>query len=107
MLHAGADVRWLDFKQVIFWPNPVVLRLFIERGADTQTGYPIAEVLKHATRAFLGLYKEFLDRHQEWQFQANIALRHFCDEGSMRGVCLLLWLKADPPWPKTVAADES
>lgn len=96
MLQAGADIRWLDFKQVVSWPNPAVLRLFIERGADTQSGYPIAEVLKHAPRAFLGVYKEFLDRYPEWQFQANMALRHFCCEGSMRGVCLLLWLNADP-----------
>jgi hypothetical protein len=63
MLQAGADIRWLDFKQVVSWPNPDVLWLFIERGADTQSGYPIAEVLKHAPRAFLGVYKEFLDRY--------------------------------------------
>ncbi len=96
MLQAGADINWLDFKDVVCWPNPDVLRLLIERGADTKTGHPIADVLKRAPRAFLGLYKVFLDSHPEWQFQASVALRHFCEEGSMRGVSLLLWLKADP-----------
>lgn len=96
LLRAGADIHWLNFKEVIYWPHPDVLRLFIEQGADTQTGYPIADVLIHAPRVFLGLYKEFVGRHPEWRFQADMALRHFCREGGMRGVCLMLWLKADP-----------
>jgi hypothetical protein len=96
MLQNGADVHWLDFRQVVYWPNPDVLRLFIERGADTQTGYPIAEALKRNPRAFLGIYKTYVDRHPDWKFQADMALRHFCEEGGMRGVCLMLWAKANP-----------
>jgi ankyrin repeat protein len=96
LLDHGADVRWMSFGEVVCWPNPHVLRLFIERGADIQTGYPIAEVLKHSPRAFLGVYKSFIDRYPDWQFQADMAFRHFCAEDNMRGVCLLLWLKANP-----------
>lgn len=96
LLDHGADVRWMSFGEVVCWPNPQILRLFIERGVDTQTGYPIARVLKHNPRAFLGVYKSSIDRYPDWQFQADMALRHFCAEGDMRGVCLLLWLGANP-----------
>ena len=96
LLDHGADVRWMSFGEVVCWPNPQILKLFIERGADTRTGYPIAEVLKHSPRAFLGVYKSFIDRYPDWQFQADMALRYFCAEDNMRGVCLLLWLKANP-----------
>src|SRR5262245_17335966 len=41
MLQGGGDLRWLDFRQVVYWPHPDLLRLLIQRGADTQTGYPI------------------------------------------------------------------
>jgi hypothetical protein len=92
----GADVRWMNFAQVVYWPHPEVLKMFIERGADTETGYPVAEALKRSPRAFLGVYKSYIDRFPGWQFQADMALRHFCHEGSLRGVCLLLWLGANP-----------
>jgi hypothetical protein len=96
LLEHGADVRWVSFGEVVYWPRPEILKLFIERGADTQTGYPIAEALKRSPRAFLGVYKTYIDRFPYWQFQADMAMRHFCSENSMRGVCLLLWLGANP-----------
>ena len=96
LLDHGADVRWMNFGQVVYWPHPEVLKMFIERGADTQTGYPIAEALKRSPRALLGVYKSYIDRFPGWRFQADMALRHFCHEGSMRGVSLLLWLGANP-----------
>lgn len=96
MLKNGADLRWLDFRQVVQWTNPKLIQLFIEHGADTQTGYPIAEALKRAPKPIIGIYKTYIDRFPEWKFQADIALRHFCEENSLRGVSLLLWLKANP-----------
>ena len=102
----GADVHWLSFEQVTYWPKPEILKLFIERGADTRTGDPVAEVLKRAPRAFLGIYKTSLDRFPDWQFQADMALRYFCREGRMRGVCLLLWLKANPRAKVPIEAGE-
>jgi hypothetical protein len=106
LLEHGADVHWLSFEQVTYWSRPEVLKMFIERGADTCTGYPIAQILKRAPRAFLGIYKSYHERFPDWQFQADMALRHFCGEGSIRGVCLLLWLKANPRAKVPVDADE-
>ena len=92
----GADVHWMNLDHLIYWLHPEIFQQFIERGVDTQTGSPIASALKRSPRAFLGIYKTYIDRFPDWQFQADMALRHFCREGSMRGVCLLLWLKANP-----------
>jgi hypothetical protein len=36
-----------------------------------------------------------VEKFPDLKFQANIALRHFCREGSTRGVALLLWTGAD------------
>jgi len=102
----GTDMNWLSFEEVTSWPKPEILKLFIERGADTHTDYPVAEVLKRAPRAFLGIYKTYRDRFPDWQFQADMALRYFCQEGRMRGVCLLLWLKANPRAKVPIKAGE-
>jgi hypothetical protein len=96
LLDHGAQVAWMSFGEVVCWPKPEVLRIFIERGADTHTGYPVAAALKRSPKAFLGVYKSYINRYPGWQFQADMALRHFCHEGSLRGVCLLLWLGANP-----------
>ena len=86
----------MSFDYLSYYPRAEIVKLFIEVGVDTQTGYPIARALQRAPRAFLGLYKTFVDRFPEWRFQADMALLHFFSQGSMRGVCLLLWLGADP-----------
>lgn len=106
LLQGGADIRWLDFAKVVLWPHPEILRLLIRLGADTYSGYPMAEGLKRAPRAFLGIYKDFLEQHPTWIFQANMALRHFCYNGSIQGVCLLLWAGADPRAKVPEKADE-
>ena len=96
MLQNGVDLRWLDLREAVQWLNPEIIHLFVEHGADTRTGYPIAEAFKRAPKPICGIYKTFIDRFPEWKFQADMALRHFCQENSMRGVSLLLWLKANP-----------
>ena len=66
LLDHGSEVRWMNFGEVLYWPRPEVLRIFIERGADTRTGYPVAEALRRNPRAFLGVYKSFIDRFPHW-----------------------------------------
>ena len=95
----GADWQSVAFKEVIRCAHPGIVKMFIERGADIFADYPIAEGLKLATKAFLGVYKDYIDRFPQLRVQAAIALRHFCAKGSMRGVCLLLWAGADPHLP--------
>lgn len=92
----GATVDLVSFHDVVSTGHRDIALFFIERGADIVTGYPIAQGLIYRTRPFLGIYKSLIQKNPQIQFQADIALRHFCKEGSMRGVSLMLWLGADP-----------
>ena len=96
MIQHGVEPNWLNFRDVVDWPNPKILKIFIEQGSDTYTGFPVAEALKRAPRAFLGLYKSYADKFPDWKLQADIALRYFCEEGKLQGVCLMLWAGANP-----------
>jgi hypothetical protein len=96
MFQYGATVNMVEFDYVVFSGNGEIIRMFIERGADLVTNYPITAGLIRQTRFFLGIYKSNIEQHPELQFQADMALRHFCDEGSLRGVSLLMWLGANP-----------
>lgn len=96
LLHYGADVRSVPFADVVDTGSPNLIRLFIEGGADMFTGFPIAKGLIQTTRPLLGIYKSYIEKYPQLQFQADMALRHFCEEGSLRGVSLLMWLGANP-----------
>jgi hypothetical protein len=86
----------VDFEYIVFIGEREIIRKFIDRGTDLVTGYPIAKGLIRLTRLFLGIYKSNIQKHPELQFQANMALRHFCGEANLPGVSLLMWLGANP-----------
>ncbi len=96
IFQSGATVDMVNFQQIVSLGDPKIIRMFMERGADLITGYPIAKGLIRSTHPFLGIYKAYIERHPELQFQADLALRHFCEEGNLRGVSLLMWLGANP-----------
>ena len=73
LLQHGADVNSIDFGEVVYVSDPTIIRLFIDRGADVLTGYPIARGLIHATRLFLGIYKSYIGKYPQLQFQADMA----------------------------------
>jgi hypothetical protein len=41
-------------------------------------------------RLFPGIYKTYIEKYPQRQFQADMALRDFCQEGNLRGVSLLI-----------------
>jgi len=92
----GADANSVWFENVVHSYDPEIIRMFIERGADIETHYPFAEGFKTATKPLLGIYRSHVEKFPTLKFQASIALRHSCREGSMRSVSLLLWAGADP-----------
>ena len=92
----GADANSIRFEDVVCTYNPEIVRMFVEGGADLVTDYPVAEGFKTATKPMLRIYRHYVERFPALKLQASIALRHFCREGSLRGVCLLLWVGADP-----------
>jgi len=96
MFQYGATVDSVEFDYIVSIGDGEIIRRFIDLGADLITRYPIASGLIRQTRLFLGIYKSNIEKHPELQFQAAMALRHFCDEGSLRGVSLMMWLGANP-----------
>ena len=92
----GADVRSVDFGNVVETNNKELIQLFIDRGADVETGYPLVDGFMRAPRLFCGVYKNNIEKFPSLKTQAEIALRQFCEKGRMQGICLMLWLGADP-----------
>jgi hypothetical protein len=82
LLQYGADARSVPFAEVVDTSSPVLIRMFIELGADLFTGFPIAKGLIRATRLFLGIYKTYIEKYPQLQFQADVALRHLCADPS-------------------------
>ncbi len=96
LLRNGARIHSVSFYTVCTSGDTELIRLFIERGADIVTGAPIARALFERDKAMLGIVKEYLPKRPEIQAQVDMAFRSCCNEGRMRGVCLLLWLGANP-----------
>jgi hypothetical protein len=91
----GADARAISFQHVIAFSDPEIVKMFVDRGADLVTGYPLAGGLIQSPRGLLRLCKELLPSRPELMLQVNMALRHFSEKGNMRGVSLMLWLGGD------------
>jgi hypothetical protein len=75
-----------------------MIRFFLENGADVITGAPFAVAFREKIRTALRSYVE--KAHPELasglQEQADRALRHFCNEGDLKWISLLLWAGANP-----------
>lgn len=98
----GALVDAVSFSTVLSFTNLHTIDQFIERGADTVTGFLIAP------RFFCRIYKTYIARFPEWELQRDVALRRAAGEGKLQAVCLLNWLGADArrPVPEKEGEDE-
>lgn len=92
----GADVGSINFEDVVETNNKELIQFFIDQGADVETGYPVVKGFLRAPRLFCGVYKNNIERFPNLKFQAEIALRRFCEDDRMQGISLMLWLGADP-----------
>jgi hypothetical protein len=82
------------------------MEYFIDRGADVETGRPLAHALSTRIRTALRVLKRYRDRFASFPEQANVALRHHCIEGNMKWISLMLWAGADPNAPGPSHCDE-
>jgi ankyrin repeat protein len=96
LVRHGADVRSVSMENVFGTWSSEIVEFFIERGADLETGNPLADALCSRIRPALGIFKRYKDRFPSFQEQINIALRHHCKEGNLKWVSLMLWAGADP-----------
>lgn len=95
MFEFGADVHDVSLNDVVSLSDVAVTRLFIERGADLITGYPITLGLLKAPKPFIAIYKANVAREPRLQLQLDIALKQYVEKGSQRGVALMLWAGAN------------
>lgn len=96
----GAQPRSIPLADVLLNWEPAMIRFFLENGADVITGAPFAVAFREKIRTALRPYVEYKKAHPELasglQEQADRALRHFCNEGDLKWISLLLWAGANP-----------
>jgi ankyrin repeat protein len=96
----GAQANSIPLADVLLNWEPAMIRFFLENGADVVTGAPFAvafrEKIRTALRPFVEYKKTHSDLATQLQEQADRALRHFCYEGDLKWVSLLLWAGASP-----------
>jgi ankyrin repeat protein len=95
----GADIHSVKMSDVFETWDPEIMRYFIDRGADVETGEPMAGALIDRIRTSLGIYKQYADKFSSFPDQLNMALRWHAKEGNEKWVSLLLWAGADPTKP--------
>lgn len=96
----GADPKTVPLDTVLFEWDPKLIRFFLDRGADPIEGRPFAEAFRAKIRTALSAFVEYKKAHPELgtqlQEQLDCALRHFCGEGDLKWISLLMWAGGDP-----------
>lgn len=100
LLARGADVKSVPFVDVLLTWEPRLIQFFLDRGADPVTERPFAEAFRAKVRTALRPFVEYKHAHPELatqlQEQLDCALRHFCGEGDLKWVNLLMWAGGTP-----------
>lgn len=99
-LEHGASVSAVSCQDVIETWDRDVVQMFVARGADLVTNAPFARAFKARIKAVLGIFLDCKrarpDLADEWQRQADMALRQACQDDDLKWVSLLMWLGANP-----------
>jgi ankyrin repeat protein len=100
LLANGADIKSVPLVDVLLTWEPKTIRFFLDHGADAVSDRPFAEAFGAKIRTSLRAYVEYRRAHPELaaqlQEQVDCALRHFCCEGELKWVSLLIWAGGDP-----------
>jgi hypothetical protein len=95
LVENGADIHSVQMTGVFDTWDRKIMEYFIEKGADVETGYPLAWAFIGRIKPALGIFKQYKNRFTSFQEQADIALRHHSVEGNLKWVALMLWAGAD------------
>jgi len=100
LLANGADIKSVPLIDVLLTWEPKLIAFFLGHGADVLEGGPFAEAFGAKVRTALRPFIEYKRAHPELatqlQDQLDRALRHFCGEGDLKWVSLLMWAGGDP-----------
>lgn len=92
----GADIHSVDFQVVCQTGHPLIIRYFIERGIDAETGFPFAQALCYPKHRYLGVYMRYRRKFPSFKRQLNLALRYHAQRANLKWVSLLMWAGGDP-----------
>jgi hypothetical protein len=92
----GADPKAVDFSEVLGTFNRGLMDCFIAAGVDPCADNAVAKAFGPKARPLLGFVKTYKERFPGMQRQIDIALHSFVDQEDEKGVCLMLWLGANP-----------
>ena len=100
LISHGAEISSVPFIEVLQVWEPKIIRYFLDHGADFITDSPFALAFRVKIRTALRPWRECKQKHPnlglQLQEQADRALRHFCFEGDLKWVSLLMWAGANP-----------
>lgn len=100
LLSNGADIKAVPLADALLAWDPRIIRFFLDRGADPIKGRPFAEAfgarVRTALRPFVDYRKAHPELAKQLQDQLDCALRHFCEQGDLKWVSLLMWAGGDP-----------
>jgi hypothetical protein len=100
LVQHGADINSVSLADVLLDWEPKMIRFFLDRGADPIRGRPFAVAFGARIRTALRPFLECKESHPQLapqlQQQLDCALRHFCAEGDLKWVSLLIWAGGDP-----------
>jgi hypothetical protein len=106
LVEHGYDPKQIDMKDVFNTWDPAMMEYFIDKGADVETGNPLAWAFCNRIRTALRVFKHYREQFTSFPEQANIALRYHCKEGNLKWVSLMLWAGADAYAPGVSSHDE-
>lgn len=100
LLANGADIKVVPLADVLLTWEPKLIHFFLDHGADPLEGRPFAVAFGAKVRTALRPLVDYKRAHPELaaqlQEQLDCALRHFCGEGDLKWVSLLMWAGGDP-----------
>src|ERR1700722_20404233 len=100
LLDNGADIKAVPLADVLLTWEPKLIRFFLDHGADPLKGRPFAEAFGARVRTALRPFVDYRRQHPELTVQLqeplDCALRHFCGEGNLKWVCLLILAGGNP-----------
>jgi hypothetical protein len=100
LLANGAEIKSVSLAEVLLCWEPKLIQFFLDHGADPVAGRPFAEAFGAKVRTALRPFVEYKRTHPELatqlQEQLDCALRHFCSEGDLKWVSLLIWAGGNP-----------
>ena len=100
LVDEGARVIDIPLIYALRTWDPKIIQFYLDHGADVVAEHPFAEAFCEKIRTSLRPFTRYRDAHpeiaQQLQEQIDSALRHFCREGDLKWVSLLMWAGADP-----------